>query len=122
MQDLTCRFLTGGNASSAFTITGSSLITFKDSSNNTLMSLENAVVTLPKPTTCENNTEFRKTITINDIASSLSGQLYIGTGNTLRWQNQEVITRDVMYADRIAKFIFDTSFTVLANSGGTFLG
>ena len=60
MQDLTCRFLTGGNASSAFTITGNSLITFKDSSNNTLMSSENAVVTLPKPITCKNNTEFRK--------------------------------------------------------------
>jgi len=69
------------------------------------MNLQNAVITLPKPLTCENLTELRKTITINDVASSLSGQLYIMTGNKLKWQGQEVITRDVMYADRIAKYL-----------------
>ena len=36
MQDLTCRFLAGGNATSAFSITGHTLINLMDAAGNTL--------------------------------------------------------------------------------------
>lgn len=116
MQDLTCRFLTGGNVSSAFTITGSALITFKDSSNNTLMNLQNGSIEINKPLDCVETSLFRKTIQISDSTNSLSGQLYIGTGNKLKWQSQNVVTEDFMFTDRIAKMQFGTEFNVISQA------
>ena len=37
---------------------------------------------------------FSENTQINDVTNSLSGQLYIGTGNKLKWQGQNVVTED----------------------------
>ena len=120
-QDVTLRFLTGGNASSAFVLNSGNVLTvFKDNANNSLLSLSNAVSTFSTGVTFEDVIAFRKTISISDTANSLTGQLYIATGNKLKWQGQEVVTTDVMFADRIAKMQFDTAFSVVtqAATGG----
>ena len=120
-QDVTLRFLTGGNASSAFVLNSGNVLTvFKDNANNSLLSLSNAVSTFSTGVTFEDVTAFRKTISISDTANSLTGQLYIATGNKLKWQGKEVVTTDVMFADRIAKMQFDTAFSVVtqAATGG----
>ena len=120
-QDVTLRFLTGGNASSAFVLNSGNVLTvFKDNANNSLLSLSNAVSTFSTGVTFEDVIAFRKTISISDTANSLTGQLYIATGNKLKWQGKEVVTTDVMFADRIAKMQFDTAFSVVtqAATGG----
>ena len=116
MQDLTCKFLQGGNANSAFTVTGSALTLFKDSSNNTLMGLQNGSIDINKPLDCYETALFRKTVQINDSGNSLSGQLYIATGNKLRYQGQNAVTEDVMFAYRIAKMQFGSEFSVVTQA------
>ena len=69
-QDVTLRFLTGGNATSAFTINSGNVLTvFKDNANNSLLSLSNAVSTFSTGVTFEDVTAFRKTISISDTAN-----------------------------------------------------
>jgi hypothetical protein len=117
LQDVACRFLTGGSASVAFAISsGGAMTLFKDSSNNTLLTLENAVVTIPRPLTCEQAATFRQAVTLTNTAASLSGQLYVAAGNKLTWQGQEVVDLPTLYAELIAKVTFGSEFTRLANN------
>ena len=116
-QDLTCRFLTGGSASVSFTISsGSAMTLFKDVSNNTLLTLENAVVTIPRPLTCEQTATFRQAITLANTAASLSGQLYVTSGNKLAWQGQEVVDVPTLNTKLAAFTTYTGPFTVLANA------
>ena len=91
MQDLTCRFITGGNSSSAFTVKGHTLITLQDAAGNNLADFQHTVTTLPRPLTCENTATFRQAITIANVGASLSGQFYLNSNNRLTWQNQELV-------------------------------
>ena len=114
IQDLTIRHLTASQ--SAFTINGGVITTVKDNANNTLLILENAGIAVAKPLDCQDTSTFRKTISITDTANSLNGQLYVASGNKLKWQGQEVVDVPTLNTKITAAISFTGPFSITANA------
>lgn len=109
VQDVTARALIASQ--SGFNISANTTI-IRDNNNTPLISFATAIIAVQTTLDCNETAIFRKSITILNSVGSLQGTLYIATGNNLTWNNNNIVTTDAMYADRIAKMQFSSAFSV----------
>jgi hypothetical protein len=88
LQDATLRNITA--SASAFTLKGGAISYIRDSANNLIMDIQNSRVEFLKPVNMQATANFYQAISLTNTASSLSGQLYVTTGNKLLWQGQVI--------------------------------
>jgi len=88
LQDATLRNITA--SASAFTLKGGAISYIRDSANNLIMDIQNSRVEFLKPVNMQATANFYQAISLTNTASSLSGQMYVTTGNKMQWNGQEV--------------------------------
>ena len=84
LQDATLRNITASGTT--FTLKGGAISYIRDSANNLIMDIQNSRVEFLKPVNIQATANFYQAISLTNTASSLSGQLYVTTGNKLLWQ------------------------------------
>ena len=88
-QDLSVRNLT--SSASAFFLRGGSITNLQDNLANTILELQNSHAAFHRSVNFNDTVSFYTTIAFTNSTLGLSGQLFVGPGNKLRWQGQDVV-------------------------------
>jgi hypothetical protein len=83
--DLTMRDVTLRNIQAQ-----TAIMLLRDNAGATAVEVQASLIGLYKSTNMHETVNFHKAISLTNTASSLTNQLYIGTGNKLQWGGQEV--------------------------------
>ena len=88
-QDILVRNLTA--SATTFVLKGGALNHFQDNLANTIMEFQNSHIQMNRGVNFAQTCNFYTTVSLTNSAASLSGQLFVGAGNKLRWQGQDVV-------------------------------
>jgi hypothetical protein len=88
-QDLSVRNLT--SSASVFFLRGGVVTNLQDNLANTIVELQNSHAAFHRSVNFNDTVSFYTTIAFTNSTLGLSGQLFVGPGNKLRWQGQDVV-------------------------------